>query len=57
VAAGITSIDIGVEEEGANPAGESLQLTGGPGNMYANFSWTTSATSTPGAANNGQSFN
>lgn len=57
VAAGITSIDIGVEEEGTNPAGESLQLTGGPGNMYANFSWTTSATSTPGASNNSQSFN
>ncbi len=57
VAAGITSVDIGVEENTATPIGESLQLTGGPGNMYANFSWTTSATSTPGASNNSQSFN
>ena len=57
VAEGITSIDIGVEEDGTDPVGESLQLTGGPGNMYANFNWTTSATSTAGALNNGQSFN
>jgi len=57
VAQGITSIDIGVEESGTDPVGQSIQLTGGPGNMYASFSWANAATSTAGAANNNQSFN
>ncbi|WP_152023911.1 hypothetical protein [Dokdonia sp. PRO95] len=56
VADGITSINIGVEENTATPIGQSLQLRGGPGNVYANFNWITSAISTSGAANNDQSF-
>lgn len=38
-AAGLTSINIGVQEAGAEPVGQSLQLKGS-GNKYADFTWT-----------------
>ncbi|MEL6604293.1 MAG: ExeM/NucH family extracellular endonuclease [Cyanobacteria bacterium J06614_10] len=54
-AAGLTSIDIGVEETGSTPEGSSLQLTG-EGTMSEDFTWEAPADDTPGAANNGQIF-
>lgn len=56
-AAGLTSIDIGVSQSGgvADQPNNSLQLTGS-GTEYSDFTWATTATSTFGAANNGQSF-
>jgi endonuclease I/methionine-rich copper-binding protein CopC len=56
VAAGLTSVDIGVSEVGSTVEGTSLQLGGGPGSTYGGFSWNGSATATMGACNNGQSF-
>ncbi|GAB6139717.1 ExeM/NucH family extracellular endonuclease [Methylosoma difficile] len=54
-ASGKTSTDIGVSETSSSPAGHSLQLTGS-GNVYSDFTWTTPAPNTFGAANNGQTF-
>jgi predicted extracellular nuclease len=55
-AAGMTSTDIGVSENGSEPAGQSLQLTGGPGNDAGDFTWTGPIAATFGAANTGQTF-
>ena len=52
---GLTSTDIGVAEDGSDPAGRSLQLTGS-GSTYDDFSWTGPAADSPGSANAGQSF-
>ena len=55
-AAGLTSTDIGVSENGTDPAGLSLQLTGN-GTTYGDFVWAAApATATAGTANSGQSF-
>lgn len=53
-AAGLTSIDIGVAEEGV-PEGQSLQLKG-TGAGYADFVWTAASDDSFGAINTGQSF-
>ncbi|REE83577.1 putative secreted protein (Por secretion system target) [Lutibacter oceani] len=55
LATGMTSVDIGVFEDGTDPAGESLQLTGS-GTNYEDFSWALSAIATNGLVNNGQTF-
>jgi predicted extracellular nuclease len=54
-AAGRTSTDIGPQELGNEPAGQSLQLTG-TGTTYGDFTWAGPTARTPGAANTGQSF-
>jgi hypothetical protein len=53
-AAGLTSIDIGVAQDG-DPVGTSLQLIG-TGSSYADFTWATAQTNTYAAVNTGQSF-
>ncbi|WP_111706998.1 lamin tail domain-containing protein [Lutibacter citreus] len=55
VANGMTSIDIGVFEDGTDLAGKSLQLSG-LGVNYEDFIWLSAATSTPNLKNNGQTF-
>ncbi|MFC3414692.1 DUF5689 domain-containing protein [Algoriphagus hitonicola] len=52
---GMSSVDIGVDEDGGTPIGFSLQLSG-TGKVYTDFSWLEPASSTFGAANNGQTF-
>jgi endonuclease I/chitodextrinase len=52
---GMTSTDIGVSQNGTEAIGLSLQLKG-TGTKYSDFTWQTSAASTYGAINNGQSF-
>lgn len=52
---GQTSTDIGVSENGTEPLGLSLQLTG-TGSSYADFTWSAPAASTFNAVNNGQNF-
>ncbi|HNS18693.1 MAG TPA: lamin tail domain-containing protein [Bacteroidales bacterium] len=54
-AAGILSVDIGVVENGSDPVGESLQLSGS-GTEYGQFAWQPPAGETPGQLNIGQSF-
>ncbi|MEO1491281.1 MAG: ExeM/NucH family extracellular endonuclease [Pseudomonadota bacterium] len=54
-AAGLTSVDIGVEESGATPIGFSLQRAG-TGTEAADFSFVAPQAETPGAANTGQVF-
>jgi predicted extracellular nuclease len=54
-AAGMTSIDIGVSENGSGAVGNSLQLTG-TGTTYEDFTWAAEAPNTFGAANTGQTF-
>lgn len=54
-AAGMTSVDIGVLEDGSNPVGTSLQLTG-MGNQYADFSWTEPSAESPGSLNSAQTI-
>ncbi len=56
VANGLTSTDIGVAESGSTAIGESLQLTGGPGQDYSDFSWTGPLANTQNSANAGQDF-
>jgi hypothetical protein len=53
-AAGMTSVDIGVMEDGEEE-GLSLQLSG-TGSTYVEFSWQLPAAETHGQPNNGQSF-
>lgn len=53
-ASGITSVDIGVFEDGSLQ-GCSLQLTG-TGTNYDDFTWTGPIAATPGQINTGQSF-
>jgi len=55
VAAGQTSIDIGVAETNSTPVGHSLQLSGS-GTQYSEFTWQPPATATAGALNNGQTL-
>jgi hypothetical protein len=54
-AAGMTSVDIGVSENGSGAVGNSLQLTG-TGTTYEDFTWAAEAPNTFGAANTGQTF-
>ncbi|MCB1606829.1 MAG: Ig-like domain-containing protein, partial [Xanthomonadales bacterium] len=53
---GMLSTDIGVFELNTTTPGTSLQLSGGPGSAYADFSWQGSSAQTFGACNNGQTF-
>lgn len=55
VAAGLTSIDIGVSETSNTALGLSLQLTGA-GQQYNDFTWSTAQKSTFGAVNLEQNF-
>lgn len=54
-AAGITSTDIGVEEPGNTPVGQSLQLSGS-GTQDADFHWNAPASASFGSCNPGQTF-
>lgn len=55
-ASGLTSTDIGVSETGTTPVGDSLQLTGGPGSTYEDFTWSAPSANTFGTCNTGQTF-
>jgi len=55
LAAGQTSVDIGVAESNSTPVGYSLQLSG-TGTQYSDFTWQPPATATSGALNNGQTL-
>lgn len=52
---GIGSVDIGVAENGSEPVGQSLRLTGS-GTTYEDFTWASPATATFGTINSGQGF-
>jgi predicted extracellular nuclease len=52
---GLTSADIGVSENGTEPAGESLQLKG-TGTAYEHFAWSAVSAASFGAVNAGQHF-
>ncbi|HET6893046.1 MAG TPA: Ig-like domain-containing protein, partial [Pyrinomonadaceae bacterium] len=52
---GMVSTDIGVSENGTEPLGQSLRLTGS-GQFYEDFTWNSPATATFGAVNTGQTF-
>lgn len=52
---GLLSTDIGVQEAGTEPVGQSLQLTG-TGTTYGNFTWAVPTTATFGQINTGQTF-
>lgn len=52
---GETSTDIGVSESTTEAVGSSLQLTG-TGNLYSDFSWTSSNTNSFGGINANQTF-
>jgi len=54
-AAGVTSTDIGVSEDGSGAADQSLQLTGS-GAAGADFTWQPDATSSFGSLNTGQTI-
>ena len=55
-AAGMTSTDIGVDEPGTTPPGESLQLVG-EGSVYEDFDWNeVTLLNTFGTVNTGQTF-
>lgn len=54
-AATLTSVDIGVAESSATPAGSSLQLIGN-GSDSSSFAWSGPTTSSPGSLNAGQTF-
>lgn len=54
-AVGLTSVDVGVFEEGTSAVGFSLQR-GGTGSIAADFTFQASADDTPGAVNTGQTF-
>jgi endonuclease I len=55
VASGMTSLDIGVAESSATPAGFSLPLLGS-GSSSADFTWSPEMTASPGQPNPGQVF-
>lgn len=55
-ASGMTSTDVGVAESSTGPIGFSLQLTGGPGFVYEDFSWSGPAADSPGSLNSGQTM-
>src|SRR6185503_12777085 len=52
---GMLSVDIGVSENGSEPLGRSLQLSGN-GQFYEDFTWNAPAVATFGAVNTGQNF-
>ena len=52
-AAGLTSVDVGVDEDPPASNGYSLRLTG-TGNTYSAFSWASPATNSAGLLNQGQ---
>ena len=52
---GMTSVDIGVAENGSEPIGQSLRLSG-TGQFYEDFAWNSPAAATFGAVNTGQIF-
>jgi predicted extracellular nuclease len=52
---GMTSVDIGVSENGSGAVGDSLQLKG-TGTTYEDFTWAPDAPNTFGAFNTGQFF-
>ena len=54
-AAGMTSTNIGVSENGGTAVGQSLQLTGS-GRQGSDFSWSGPAAQTPGSLNSGQTI-
>ncbi|MCQ8103495.1 ExeM/NucH family extracellular endonuclease [Methylomonas sp. SURF-2] len=54
-ASGMTSVDIGVQQSGGTPAGQSLQLKGS-GRHYEDFAWQTESAASFGAPNQGQTF-
>lgn len=54
-AAGVTSVDVLVQETGSTPVGASLQRVG-TGNLASHFVWSGPTTSTFGFLNDGQSF-
>ncbi|WP_461305341.1 HYR domain-containing protein, partial [Aureisphaera sp.] len=55
IANGMTSTDIGVEENSGTAIGESLQLTG-TGSSSGDFTWNAPSASSPGSINAGQTF-
>ena len=54
-AAGLLSVDVGVEENGGTADTESIQLIG-TGSAYSDFTWAGPAASTHDAVNGGQTF-
>ncbi|HEY7911807.1 MAG TPA: endonuclease, partial [Blastocatellia bacterium] len=52
---GMTSTNIGVLQDGGDPVGHSLQLSG-TGTVYEDFTWNAAAANTFGAVNTGQTF-
>jgi predicted extracellular nuclease len=52
---GMLSADIGVIENGTEPLGQSLRLSGA-GQFYENFTWNSPATASFGEVNTGQNF-
>ncbi len=52
---GMVSTDIGVSENGSEPVGQSISLSGS-GQVYEDFTWNPPATATFNAINTGQSF-
>ncbi len=52
---GMLSTDIGVSENGSEPLGQSLRLSG-TGTVYEDFTWNAPAAASFGAVNTGQSF-
>jgi predicted extracellular nuclease len=52
---GMLSTDIGVSEDGSEPVGQSLRLSG-TGQFYEDFTWNAPAAATFGAINTGQNF-
>lgn len=52
---GLTSVDVGVEENGSTPIGHSIQLTGS-GSMSSDFTWTAPSAASPGLLNTGQTL-
>lgn len=56
-ASGMTSVDIGVSENGTTGAAtDSLRLSGTNGTHYSDFTWNADAPATFGACNTGQTF-
>ncbi len=55
LAAGMTSVDIGISEQPAPPVGQSLQLSG-TGVGYEDFFWLSPGANTEGLPNTGQTF-
>ncbi|MGS2725039.1 HYR domain-containing protein [Psychroserpens sp. BH13MA-6] len=52
---GLTSVDLGVDENSGTISGESLQLTGS-GSTGSDFTWSGPSTDSPGSLNSGQTI-